>query len=149
MIGINHPPAEILAQALLGLELVTPQDDAGEWPIYIGNLPATPDEAVSIHDVEGILDGRLMDSGEYIEHPGFQLRIRVKATDYLRGWRKANSLANALASSIRGTVEVDDTAYTIDSVTLSSPPIPMGQDPDTQRRQNFSINGRISLHLAE
>lgn len=152
MINVTHPPALILAQALIDLGLLTRHDSEKDWPVFVDQMPDAPDELASLRDTPGILDGRLMEDGRYVEHPGFQLRVRVRADQYLRGWQKANALHNALAALRRETVvlgkEFDEASHEIVSVTLSGPVLPIGQDPDTQRRHNFTINGRITLNLA-
>lgn len=141
------PPAQILAQALIDLGLASNPLDQEPWPVYIQTLPPTPDELLSVSDTAGTFGGRYMATGEMVEFPGVQIRVRTPPTEYLRGWRKARELREALPRIRRRSVTVDGFTLTLISVTLTAPVAVMGQDPDTQRRQNFSLNARVTLSI--
>lgn len=149
--NLSHTPAEILRQALIDLGVATDQEDERAWPIFYALLPeGVGVNLMTVHNTQGTLDGRLMDDGDYVEHPGFQIRLRTR---YHRdGWLKAQAVWNALAGIRRQPVTLPDPEteadvdYVIQSVTLTAPVAPMGQDPDHERRENFSINGRMTLN---
>lgn len=147
--NLSHTPAEILRQCLIDLGVATDQEDEQPWPAFYALLPGRPDEVITVQNTQGTLDGRLMDEGEYVEHPGFQARLRSR---YQRtGWLKAQEVWNTLSAIRRQPVTLPhpetevDVDYTIQSVTLTAPIAVLGQDPDNERRENFTINGRITL----
>lgn len=140
---MTQPPARILQQYLEDAGFISAQEDDGDWPGFVSFMPDKVIDLVAVYDTQGLLDGRYMTDGVYVEHPGVQIRVRSKT--YLTGWRKAKELQNALAAIEQEQVTIDDEIYTIHNATVTAPIAVMGQDPDTDRRENFSINARLTL----
>jgi hypothetical protein len=142
---MNDSPADILRTALVDARQGSriSDDPDGEWPIFVGHLPGEPDEAVCIYDTDGVRDGRLSRTGENIDHPGFQ--IRVRASSYLDAIRKANSLAAYIAGIKRVPVVLNGSDYRIHAVTRTGTLVSLGQEQDTRRRTEFTVNGTLTI----
>lgn len=142
-------PANIIQQLLKDLQLCDdPEDSAPQWPGYISFLPDEEDTAICVYDTRGTDDGRLM-TGEQIEHPGVQIRIRTQ--DYNTGWRKAFDIIEQLDGVNRLTVALSsEEAYLLSNVSRTGGIMPMGIDPeDVRRRHNFSINAILTVRPEE
>ena len=137
-------PATIVRKLLLDLNLGEVTSEA-DWTVFVSFLPDLPDSALCVYDTAGRLDGRLMRTGEQIEHEGVQ--IRVRGVEYPVAWEKVNEIALALDGQINTTVEIAvDEAYTLHNASRSGAIIPLGQDPeDARRRHNFTINMTLTL----
>jgi hypothetical protein len=135
-------PAVIIRQLLITLELGTA---SGTWPIYVSFLPATPDNALCIYDTAGRLGGRIMSSGEQIEYPGIQ--IRVRGSDYGISYTKANAIALALDSQIRNSIAISgEDPYILHNASRAGSIISLGMDPDdSRRRYHFTINALLTV----
>lgn len=115
------------------------------WPIFISSLPDKGyDDAIAIYDTTGVSDGRLMENGQQIIHPGCQVRIR--SSKYSPGWDKAQEIGMFFDSVFRQQIRAqkqpvvgsDEVLYTVHSITRR-PTIAMGREQEGTR-QNFSIN---------
>lgn len=157
-------PAEILAAYFTrqnvgyepGLTSTTTSDPSenANWPIYIsylGDDDTLPDFAIVVYDYKGFIEGRLLTTGETIEHYGIQIRMR--SLEYSDGYSKALQIANLLDAINRPSVQLGSNTYRIDAASRSSI-IPLGTDPEAnrmirtsgdRRRHYFSINVHLSL----
>src|SRR5687768_5759044 len=95
------PAARIIRRLLITLNHGT---EAGAWPIYAANLPASPDSAIAVYDTAGLLQGRIMRTGEQIKKPGIQ--IRVRGIEYLPTFTKVQEIADALDTMLGTTVTI-------------------------------------------
>lgn len=132
-------PAEAISILLSDRGLgVTPRPGLKnmKWPIFISSIPENPDEVICLYDTAGIPDGRMMESGEQIIHPGVQ--IRVRSNKYQDGWEKCEAIGRHLDSLHRQQITRGEVNYIIHSITRR-PTIAMGREQDGTR-QNFSIN---------
>jgi len=141
---MNRTPAEVLTAHFASLLLCTrPEDDAdGLWPATVDFLPDDPDNALSLYNTSGNLDGRIQSSGEVIQHPGIQ--IRVRALDSAEGYLKIKELALAMNAVKRALVAFDDEFYTIHAIKQTSDIFSIGKEPDGNRFW-FSVNGTITI----
>src|ERR1044072_4595374 len=107
------PPSALIRKLLIDLHLGTA---SGEWPIYVAFLPETPNEAIVVHDTAGKLDGRIMEDGEQVEHPGVQ--IRVSGQNYPDASNKAQSIALAIDAQRKVLVVVSpEESYTVFNIS--------------------------------
>lgn len=136
-------PSEVIYQLLLDVH----EDESGGWPIFISFVPDTPDKSIGVFDTAGKLDGRIMSTGEQIEHPGIQ--IQVRGSDYEEAWKKANALAINLDSVNKISVATSSTEiYIVHNVSRTGAVIPAGvEEIDTRRRYLFTLNMTITISI--
>lgn len=140
---MNHSPAQVIRQLLIDA-LVFGNESANTWPSFVHHMPDSPKNVVSVHDRTGILDGRLMDGGEYDEHPGIQ--IMVRSSTFEDGWVMASAITTVLDSTLRTIVGLSAVNYLVQNTSRTSPIIPLGTDPKSSTRQeHFSINLTASI----
>jgi Bacteriophage minor capsid protein len=137
-----RPPSDILRQLIIDLELGS-EDSA--WRTFTAFHPDDPDASICVYDTAGRPDGRLMSTGERIEHPGFQIALRHRS--YLSGWERAILLANTLDQQRRVVVDFPDgDAYMIHNISRMGTVIPLGMEIDSpKRRHSFTINGTLTV----
>lgn len=145
---MSHPSSEILIKYLIDeTELFTLSTRGSTWPIFQNVLPGNKNiqSAGVIFDTGGILDGRLMSTGETIDHPGIQVRVRSK--DPSSGYNKLKDVCDKFASIHNASVEMaDGTEYVINSITRISTILPIGIDPETKLFE-FTVNFIVSITL--
>lgn len=134
---MNHTPAQIVRQLLQDADII---DSSGTWPSYVSFFPDLGNEAVCFYDTPGDQDGRMMKTGERIEHDGVQIQVRGRS--YNEAWQKANEIALALDAQSKVDVELDSSnTYTLHNLSRSETILPMGVDPnDDHHRHYFAIN---------
>lgn len=135
-------PADIIRQLLIDLGLGAA---TGDWTIYVSFFPDTPDKAICIYDTAGIFDGRLMENGFRIEHPGIQIQVRAQIYPDL--WDKANTIATTLDAQMGTEVIMESAeAYTIHNISRTGAILPIGIEEEGDRRRHYvSINAVITL----
>jgi hypothetical protein len=141
---MDHSPAQILAAHLIAAGLGTDPDNGGEWPCYIALLPDKPDNLLVIYDTAGTIDGRIMATGETVEHPGIQVLVRGKTHPV--AWAKVRAVKEALDAINRTTVTVTgptDTEYRVLGAHQRGTPLALGQDDNG--RMTFSLNAITTL----
>ena len=141
---MSIPPAQVFQKWLISKALGSDSDAETllPWPVYVGFLPESPDDLIVVSDTTGAKDGRLM-VGETIFHPGIQIRIR--SLDYVAGYTKAQDIFKALDKIKNLNVVVNQSTVRIAAFTKSSDILNLGTDPETRRRQGFTINGTTTL----
>lgn len=133
-------PSDIIRQLLINLGHATA---LGAWPIYTSFLPDEPDNAIAVFDTAGKFDGRIMSTGEQVEHPGIQ--VRVRGLVYPTTWEKAQTIAEALDSQNQITIAISsEDVYALQNVSRSGPVLPAGVDED-RRRYHFTINATVTV----
>ena len=141
---LNSPSAVIAEYITATIQSFTDPDAQGSWPLFISHLPDSPDEAAVIKDSPGILDGRLMDSGEVIQH--FGLQIRLRSNDSEEGWKKIEALALELDGTAANTLVIkNETTYSIQNLSRSTPIIPLDREVDKKRRVQYLVNYLLSI----
>jgi len=137
-------PSVAIHQLMLDLDLGEGED----WSIFISFLPDLPDKAICIYDTAGKLDGRMMRTGEQIEHPGIQ--IRVRGPTYEETWLKAQAIALTLDAVQNSVVTTDEEEYIVHNVSRTGAIIPLGIEENTRgRRHHFTINMILTLERGE
>jgi len=138
-------PADVIRQLLLDLDLGT---DEGDWTVFVSFLPDVPDIALCVYDTSGKMDGRIMKTGEQIEHPGIQ--IMVRGTDHPTTWQKAKDITDSLDQVRRSLVALDsESSYILHNVSRSGAIVPLGVETEgSKRRHLFSINATVTIEVA-
>jgi len=133
------PYSDIIRQLLIDLALVTTENS------YVAFFPEEPDIALCVYDTDPRKDGRLMRSGEQIEHPGIQITIRGKA--YVETWQFARDVALQLDSVRRVSVALtSEGAYLVHNVSRSSGVLSLGMETvGSKRRHFFTINATLTV----
>jgi len=141
-------PADIIRQLLIDLNLAT-EGLTSSWPVFVSFLPGTPDNALGIYDTAGKLDGRIMQSGEQVAHPGIQ--VVVRGSIYPDARKKAEDIAVALDAQIRTIVVMDSMdSYILHNVSRSGDIIPLGVEQEGDRRRHLlSINAVVTINQIE
>lgn len=148
-----HTISEIVQAYLVAEGLVVDGGAVGDWPAYVDHLPddpeetdtpvPVPDSAVCVYTTTALGDGRYMRTGERVEHPGFQVRVRSRSR--ASALAKANAIASKLDTVKRATVVVGGSTYRLDAAHRQGGVIPMGQEPGDRRRWHFSVNGTATV----
>lgn len=111
-----------------------------DWEAFYGSLPdgsRDSDNAICFYDRPGLTQGRILATGETIERPALQ--VRVRATDYLTGYTKMRAIVEAIDAIARASVTVGGNNYIITSASRNMP-IPLGPEGENRRRQAFVCN---------
>jgi hypothetical protein len=135
-----HSPADIVAQYLKDQNVVTVP--GGATPIFISQLPDKPNTAVGAFDGKSKKDGRLM-IGKTIFHPKVQLLVR--GHDYRATYDLCDQIKQKLELINTVSVTVESDTYTIQSASLTTDIIALGNEEDKNRRHLMSINFRVTL----
>jgi hypothetical protein len=145
----NHDVGRIIQQMIIDLGgLVTDPSANGSWPCYVGLMPDSPDNCVSVRDTEGRLQGREHVTGYLFEKHGIQIRIRSDGP--VDGYVKAAAIFNALNPVTNREVTVMDevgtasTSYRVQSVQHTSPVLRLGPEQGT-RRYLWTVNDIVSV----
>lgn len=140
-----HSPAEVIAQLLvdLGLGVAVDNTTTTQWQVFSLHEPDRPDYSITVYEVTGIVDVRTMPDRERAEWDGIQIKLRCPSEAV--GSVKARAIAVALDSVAQQVVVVGGgTSYNIWCFNRSSGPIPLGKEPNSDRR-SITINGTVSL----
>lgn len=113
--------ANYLTQQGLG---IWPPIAGGLWPIWHASMPATPVEAIGVHDTTPVTSGRALDDVQ--RHPGVMVHVR---SSYPTGGRKMAAIVAALDALDNWTYTEDGLVYTMVSAKHASGPMPLGRDP--------------------
>ncbi len=134
-------PADVIRKLLI-------DNGEEEGDVFVSLLPDDPDEAICVYDTPGTSDGRLMATGEQIEHKGIQVRVRGK--DYPTAWRWANDLAELLDAQKKTIVAMDPPLYyVVHNVSRRGAILPAGIESEDRRRHEFTINAVTTLEESE
>jgi hypothetical protein len=139
-------PSEVLRQVLIDLGQV---EGITGWTCYTSFLPETPPAAVCIYDTAGVLDGRLMETGEQVVHPGFQ--IRVRNTDPVVAWNYLNRMVSALDQvKMREVAMSSEEYWLLWSVSRTGDLLPAGiEEQGGKRMFHYTANGVMVLARKE
>jgi len=143
---MNETPAYIIKSYLVGEGLLTDPADSGDWPVYTGVLPDSPevvDDIVACMDTSGVKDGRSMKTGVTLFHQGVQILLRSE--DYNDGYAKVQTLADALAEIQNAEEVISGTTYEINNVTQTTDVIVLSQEEGSKRRGFFSVNFLVTI----
>lgn len=141
---LTHSPADVLRHLLVELGQGVLPSVGGDWPIYVGAEPNTPDSVVTLYDTAGRDDGRVMSDGERQEHHGVQIRLRDP--DHQSGYLKARAVALALDQDIAQSEQtIAGTTYTVHAVSRTTDVISLGKEVPKSKRNLFTINVVVAL----
>ncbi len=136
---LTHSPDQIIQYLIRDLGLGTLPEDNDTWPIFCSRVIEDPDNQIATVRTAGILQGRRQPTGEVIEHYGVQ--ITVRGTTHLIGSAKIQTIATTFSESVlRDSVTVDSSVYAVQSITIASGPIPLGDESPESKRQIFTLN---------
>jgi hypothetical protein len=150
MTALQNTPSDVVRQLLIDLSCATLPSDAEDWPAYEGQEPDSPDSCITVYTTTGIDDGRSQIDGELWQHYGIQ--IRVRSSNSVDGWKKANAIRELLAKDVKRTIVVvllDNTGtattdYGVAAITGISQTIPLGKEPHSNRFL-FTINAKVPI----
>jgi len=137
---IDYSPAYILAWYMINeLEIMSLPSASSDWPLFINALPdksTIKDSAGAIYDTSGTLDGRVLSTGEVVEHYGLQVKIRSR--DYQTGWQKIRDIAASFSTVQNIVVNIGDDDYRVWNISRTSPVVNLGIDE--RKRFQFTVN---------
>ncbi len=134
--------AEIVRQLLIDGGLGA--ESGNLWVIYVGFLPDEIDNAICVYDTAGTLDGRIMSTGEQIEHFGIQ--IRVRGISYPDTRKKIEDVALFIAAQIRTLVTIDSNdVYLVHNISQRGGILSIGVELTDRKRHNFTVNAITTI----
>ena len=137
---MNHSPAEILRQLLIDQGLGT---SSSAWPVFVNNMPETPDNCISINDTESVESRRNPVTGDTAVVHGVQVMVRGGTFPLARA--KVLAIHEALDRDVlRTAVAVAGTGYVVQAVSRIGAGIPLGTD-GASKRHLWSINARMTV----
>lgn len=103
---LHHSPSDIIRHLLIQLGVGSNPDPSpiDPWPIFESSEPEVPDEIITVLGQKGKTYGRNQLTGETIEKPGVQFRIRATVSN--SAFQKASELAAVLDQEILNSVVV-------------------------------------------
>lgn len=142
----DYSPADILRKWLVDSGLGAEEEP---WRAFVSFLPDEPYDALCVYDTASKLDGRLLGTGEQIEHPG--VMVWVRGPIFPEAWEKVRAIAIAMDAVRNVTVSMDaDTSYMIHNVSRTGSVKPLGvEEEGSRRRYDFSINAVLTLTKQE
>lgn len=143
-----HSPAKVVQQVMINNGWLNEPATAGQpdpdWPAYVNGEPASPDNCVTIYDVNVGTDGRAMIDGEVFAHDGIMIRVRAK--DNPTGWEKAQTLKNIVSQQVYDeVVTIDGHTYIWHNASKIGTILRMGKDAGGSKRNLLTLNFEISL----
>lgn len=138
-----HMPSDIMAEYLMRLGVLSRPVQQAPWPCSISSMPQEPNEAACLYDTVPLLDGRLMKTGEVVEHPGIQLKVRDSTAK--TGYAKAAELRDVFDSTINYAFTFEGNDYTIQNISRSSGVLSLGQEQGQKKRFLFTVNAFVTI----
>ena len=140
---MKQPASVVLFKHLASLGLFTEPSDNKDWPCFVSFMPDEgKNDVVCLYDTQPFDEGRNHRTGEPVEKPALQIKIR--ASDYMKGWEKANAIHEALNDVLRLRYDCGNYVYDVQAVNGQSV-VPIGIEPNTKRRHVFVINCMVSI----
>lgn len=134
-------PANIIRQFLIE-EGIGQSHSKKDWVVYTASEPDDPDNAITIYNTRGTLDGRIHETGEVVQHYGFQTKIRGKDDETASA--KGREIYTAYNQLLRRLITVNSVAIRLQAITLKSPLMPMGQQVKG-RRILYVVNAIVTI----
>lgn len=142
----DHGQHDITRKILSLLGLGTHPDTGQPWPIYVDQEPDFPDNCITIYETSGINEGKLMPTGEDVEHPGLQIQVRCEASQPPVGRKKTREIKSSLDQLTSPySLSFEGISYTIYSFNPQGSIIPLGRDMTNKNRFLWTINYTVSL----
>ncbi len=137
------PNAQIVSRLIIAAGLGSAPESSAAWPVYVSFLPAEIDNAVAVWDTGGTLDGRIMRTGNKVNHPGIQIRVRGPV--YPTTFAKIQAIAESLDSVYNDTVSVNGIDYQVQNLSRTSDILPMGLEEGDRKRYHFTVNAILTV----
>lgn len=140
---MSDSPSKVFQYMLVQLSLGTlpVPGVAADWRVYRQALTNDNRNAIFIFGTTPEQDGRLM-SGQVIEHPGIQIRIRGMTDEDAEV--KGMAIESALAGVKHLTVPVGGNNYLVESFKKTSGLTFIFQE-EVGNRRHYTINGTITV----
>lgn len=111
-------------------DFIVSEDSSLEDIIYLGRMPAKPDNCITIFDTFGNID-LVLNREEKYERPGIQIQVRNR--EYQAGF----AVAETLKDMLHGRAEtINETSYTL--IRCMNSPSSLGWDDNN--RHIFALN---------
>lgn len=141
---LEHGPADIIGQLLVDLGVASDPTTDTSWPVSVSEDLATPDNAISVFDTQGVEQGSVHNDGEVQEQEG--ILIRIRARDYPTGFTKAHAIAIQLDQNVSyEPVLLGSKNYIVHSVNRTGGVIHVGKESPSSKRHLFTINAVVAL----
>lgn len=144
-------PAMVVRELLVTAEYFTLPSEKEDWPLFVTFLPdgdEVPTDCGAVYDTTGVRDARILDTGENLFRFGFQVRLR--GSDYTALWKRAEAVSDFLASVQNVDVQMGAKWWTVQDVSITTPPISLGLEPGVKKRRHlFTVNGIVALSRKE
>ena len=144
---ITIPPGKILQYWLIqaGIGQHPTTTPTGAWKVYSPFMPDSADQAIAVANTSPVLDGTILKTGESIQHPGIQVKIRCRGDDHDFGYAKGLAVEKALTETLkRATVVVGAKTFLLSKFTLSAGLTFVGLE-EQGKRPWWVINGTITV----
>lgn len=138
-------PASVIRKLLIDAGLV-PDSTTATWSPFVSLLPDDPDTSLCIYDTAGILQGRIMSSGEQIEKLGVQVRLRSPV--YATVFAKAESIRDYFDALMPVVLVIISSTeeWEIQNISRTSSIQTIGIEADGDRkRHNLTINVLLTM----
>lgn len=144
--NLTHSAAKIVQQALINRAIGIAPGTNGNWPIYVSNLPDSPDNLIVCSRGVDRFDGRTQPDGEIQVHHAVQIRIRAQDEETANVKMKAildvldnkdNSGFYHEVVTIAGTLPVVYCIHSTSRIPLLIGPF---SEPGVSKRQVVFIN---------
>ena len=140
---MDHTAHRIIADLLIELSVGT-SVTTGDWAVFYGSMPDSPDSAIAVFSTEGIKDGRVMNDGEVDFHHGINIQIRDAEQE--DGYQRANAIAEALDKQVDDySITVGSSTYTIHAISRKGDVIHVGTEVKDSKRHLFTINATAAI----
>lgn len=142
--NLTHDPADIVRYLLIAIGHGTLPTASGSWPINVMNEPDTPDDCITVYNTTGKVQGRIQKTGEFVEKPGIQVRIR--AANYSTGYTKGKQIETSLDTDVlQDTVTIGSSQYRVHALSRTANLVWLGKDVTSSKRQVFTLNYTVTL----
>lgn len=142
--NLTHDPADIIRYLLISKSLGTLPTARGDWPVFTAIEENAPDNAITTYNTTGKVQGRIQKTGEYVEKPGIQ--IRVRASTHQLGYAKGKTIESTLDTDVyQDQVTIGGSVYEVHAVSRSSNLIFAGRDSSSSKRFIFTLNLTATL----
>lgn len=139
---LDHSPADIVRWLLVDLSIGTDPDAEGLWPIFCDGEGDTPDNAITVYNTSGSVQGEVQSSGEVQEHYGLQFRLR--GTKSTVAWSKMNEVMLAVDQQVNNNViTVDGSQYYVECIARTGTVFALGKVDG--KRYVYTLNATVSL----
>lgn len=140
--AMNVNAARVLLEYLIDQGLATHPDDGDPWPVYLDQLPDSPDNCIVCYDTTGSMGGRDSVIQRYSELHGVQVFVR---SAHLEGWLKAQDIKGYFDALVRTYVYLGNDTYYIQNINRQGDIIKLGKDSSNSHRRRWSLNVLVAV----